>query len=171
MPATKFICPNGQEVKIPECLKKCPNNQRCMFLPTLRAVANSLERKLTEPTVTELIAGSRETFLKKTSEYAVDPSSVLYALQGQAIHSINENHTQGEILSEERLKDDITSGQFDLYGKIIDSDEGVLGDLKVTSSFKLMKALGIYKVDVDTGEVYKSGAKKRLAKNPKRVSL
>ena len=131
-----------------------------MFLPTLRAVAKSLDRKLDEPTVTELIAGVRETYLKKTSAYAVEPSSVLYALQGQAIHSINESHTQGEILSEERLKDEITSGQFDLYGKILDSDEGVLGDLKVTSSFKLMKALGIYKVKVDTGEVYKSGAKK-----------
>lgn len=160
MPATKFICPNGQLIKISECLKKCPNNQRCMFLPTLRAVANSLDRKISEPTVTELIADTRETYLKKTLEYAVDPSSVLYALQGQAIHSINENHTQGEILSEERLKDEITSGQFDLYGKIIDSDEGVLGDLKVTSSFKLMKALGIYKQKVDTGEVYKSGLKK-----------
>lgn len=138
-----------------------------MFLPTLRAVANSLDRKISEPTVTELICGVRETYLKKTTTYAVDPSSVLYALQGQAIHAINESHTQGEILSEERLKDEITSGQFDLYGKIIDADDGVLGDLKVTSSYKLMKALGIYKVDVNTGEFYKSGAKKGQPKTRK----
>ena len=32
--------------------------------------------------------------------------------------------------------------------------------IKVTSSFKLMKALGIYKIKVDTGELYKSGLKK-----------
>lgn len=160
MPATKFICPNGERVRIVDCLRSCPNVQRCMFLPTLRAVAKSLDRKISEPTVTELIAGTRETYLKKTSSYAVEPASILYALQGQAIHSINELNTQGAILSEERLKDDITSGQFDLYGKILDADEGVLGDLKVTSSFKLMKALGIYKVKVDTGEVYKSGLKK-----------
>ncbi len=164
MPATKFICPDGQRVDIADCLRNCPNNQRCMFLPTLRAVANSLDRKLSEATVTELIAGTRETFLKKTTDYAVDPASVLYALHGQAVHSINERHTQGDILSEERLKDEITSGQFDLFGKILDADEGVLGDLKVTSSFKLMKALGIYKAKVDTGEVYKSGAKKGLPK-------
>ena len=164
MPATKFICPNGQRIRIADCLRSCPNSQRCMFLPTLRAVAKSLDRKISEPTVTELIAGVRETYLKKTSAYAVEPSSVLYALQGQALHSINELNTQGEILSEERLKDDITSGQFDLYGKILDADEGVLGDLKVTSSFKLMKALGIYKVKVDTGEVYKTGLKKGQAK-------
>ena len=160
MPATKFICPNGQRIRIADCLCSCPNQQRCMFLPTLRAVANSLDRKISEPTVTELIAGVRETYLKKTSTYAVDPASILYALQGQAIHSINEQQTQGAILSEERLKDDITSGQFDLFGKILDGDDGVLGDLKITSSFKLMKALGIYKVKVDTGEVYKSGLKK-----------
>ena len=162
MPATKFICPDGQRVGIRDCLRSC--HKRCMFLPTLRAVANSLDRKISTPTVTELIAGTRETFLKKTTDYAVDPASVLYALQGQAIHSINELNTQGAILSEERLKDDITSGQFDLFGKILDADDGVLGDLKVTSSFKLMKALGIYKVKVDTGEVYKSGAKKGLPK-------
>ena len=160
MPATKFICPNGQRIRIADCLRSCPNSQRCMFLPTLRAVAKSLERKISEPTVTELIAGVRETYLKKTSSYAVEPASILYALQGQAIHSINEQQTQGAILSEERLKDDITSGQFDLFGKILDADEGVLGDLKITSSFKLMKALGIYKIKVDTGEVYKSGLKK-----------
>ena len=160
MPATKFICPNGQRIRITDCLSSCPNSQRCMFLPTLRAVANSLERNISEPTVTELIAGVRETYLKKTSAYAVEPASILYALQGQAIHSINELNTQGAILSEERLKDEITSGQFDLYGKILDADEGVLGDLKITSSFKLMRALGIYKVKVDTGEVYKSGLKK-----------
>ena len=160
MPATKFICPNGQRIRIADCLCSCPNNQRCMFLPTLRAVADSLNRNIAEPTVTELISGVRETYLKKTSSYAVEPASILYALQGQAIHSINEQQTYGSILSEERLKDDITSGQFDLFGKILDADEGVLGDLKITSSFKLMKALGIYKVKVDTGEVYKSGLKK-----------
>ena len=164
MPATKFICPNGQRIRIADCLRSCPNSQRCMFLPTLRAVAKSLDRKISEPTVTELIAGVRETYLKKTSAYAVEPSSVLYALQGQALHSINELNTQGEILSEERLKDDITSGQFDLYGKILDADKEVLGDLKITSSFKLMRALGIYKVKVDTGEVYKTGLKKGQAK-------
>ena len=160
MPATKFICPDGKRIDIAECLSSCPKQQRCMFLPTLRAVANSLDRQISEPTVTELIAGTRETFLKKTTDYAIDPASILYALHGQAVHSINERHTQGSILSEERLKDEITSGQFDLFGKILDSDDGVLGDLKVTSSFKLMKALGIYKQKVDTGEVYKSGLKK-----------
>ena len=161
MPATHFICPNGEQVPIAQCLHKCPNGQRCMFLPTLRAISKSLERNIKEPTVTELIAGIRETYLKKTTNYAVDPQNVLYALHGQAIHCIHEDFTEGSILSEIRLKDAITSGKFDLYGRILnDDDDCVLGDLKVTSSYKLMRALGIYKVDVDTGEVYKSGLRK-----------
>ncbi len=140
-----------------------------MFLPTLRAISKSLDRGITEPTVTELIAGVREMYLKKTTEYAVDPQSVLYALQGQAVHTLNEDCTEGEILSEVRLKDAITSGKFDMYGKILDDSDGTLGDLKVTSSFKLMKALGIYKVDVPTGEVFKTGARKGQPKMRKEL--
>lgn len=167
MPANYFTCADGQTIPIRECLTACRMKQRCMFLPTLRAVAKSLDRGLAEPTVTELIAGTRETYLKKTVKYAVNPQDVLYALHGSAFHTINENHTEGNMLTEIRLKDDITSGKFDLYGEILDQDTGVLGDIKVTSSYKIMKALGKYKVDVPTGEVYKSGLKKGQPKYKK----
>lgn len=167
MPATEFICPNGQRVLIEDCLKSCKLQQRCMFLPTLRAVAKSLNRGIKEPTVTELLAGTRETYLKKTMNYAVNPQDVLYALHGQAVHTINENHTEGDILAEIRLTNAVTSGMFDLYGKILNEEEGILGDIKVTSSYKLMKALGIYKVEVKTGEIYKTGLKKGQEKTRK----
>lgn len=65
MPAIQFICPDGNRVPILQCLQSCPQGERCMFLPTLRAIAKSLHRDITEPTVTELIAGVRETYLKK----------------------------------------------------------------------------------------------------------
>ena len=81
MPATQFICPNGDKVDIENCLKKCTQIRRCMFLPTLRAIAKSLDRKLKQPSVTELIVGVREIYLKRVTEYAVDPFSVLYSLQ------------------------------------------------------------------------------------------
>jgi hypothetical protein len=138
-----------------------------MFLPTLRAVADSLERDLEKASVTELLSGTRETYLKKTTDYAVSPRKQLYALHGSAVHTINEGHTGGNMLSEERLHDEITSGKFDLYGQILDNKDGVLGDIKVSSSYKLMKALGIYKVDVPTGYIYKSGAKEGQEKTVK----
>ena len=84
MPATQFICPDGNRVPILQCLQSCPQGERCMFLPTLRAIAKSLHRDITEPTVTELIAGVRETYLKKTTDYAVSPQSVLYAFMAKA---------------------------------------------------------------------------------------
>lgn len=166
MPATKFICPTGQEIDIERCLKKCPYSQRCMFLPTLRAVAVSLNRNIEKPTVTELLAGTMEIFLKRTTDYVVEPIKQLYALHGTAVHIINENHVDENMLSEQRLSDEITSGKFDLYGKILDKDN-TLGDYKITSSYKLMKALGFYKVDVLTGEVYKTGSKKGQPKTRK----
>lgn len=169
MPAAKFICPDGQNIPILKCLNHCPKKERCMFLPTLRAIVKSIDRDIEEPTVTELIAGVRETYLKKTEDYAVDPQSVLYALQGQAVHTLHEECSEGEILSEVRLKDAVTSGKFDLYGKILDDNNGTLGDLKVTSSYKLMKALGIYKIDVPTGEVYKTGSKKGQPRTRKEI--
>ena len=162
MPATRFICPSGHEVNINQCLKKCIYTQRCMFLPTLRAVANSLNA-----TVTELLAGTMETFLKKTTDYAVDPINQMYALHGSAVHTLNENYTEGNMLSEERLHDEITSGKFDLFGQILDKEDNTLGDYKITSSYKLMKALGYYKIDVPTGEVYKTGTKKGQPKTKK----
>lgn len=161
MPAKKFICPDGRSIPIPQCLIRCPRKQRCMFLPTLRALAKSLNRGLDQPSVTELIGGTRELYLKKMTNYAVNPMNQVFALHGTAIHSLQENQTYGDLLTEERLQDHITSGKFDLYGKILtDTDDTVLGDYKVTGSYKLMKALGYYKVDVPTGEVYKTGLKK-----------
>lgn len=167
MTATAFICPQGDKVKITDCLNKCVRKQRCMFLPTLRAIAKSVDRNIKEPTVTELLCGIRETYLKKTTDYAVEPMQQLYAIHGSAVHTINEGFTEGNILSEERLADNITSGKFDLYGQIIDLSDKILGDYKITSSYKLMRALGYYKVDVPTGEVYKTGIKKGQPKTKK----
>ncbi|MDU2064652.1 MAG: hypothetical protein E6713_07385 [Sporomusaceae bacterium] len=160
MPANQFICPNGERILITECLHRCPYEQRCMFLPTLRAVANSLDRNVSGATVTELIAGIRETYLKKTIPYAVNPQEVVYALHGSAVHTLHEGYNNGNIMAEERLYDAITSGKFDLYGEILDRETGVLGDLKVTSSYKIIKALGRYQVRVPTGTIYKTGLKK-----------
>ena len=46
MPAHAFICPNGNTVAIKDCLNQCPQPMRCMFLPTLRSIASSLNRNL-----------------------------------------------------------------------------------------------------------------------------
>ena len=167
MPATQYICPDGSTILITECLKQCPNTQRCMFLPTLKAIEESLERNLAKPSVTELLSGTREIYLKKTTDYAIDPQQQLYALHGSAVHTINENHIDGNMLSEERFFAEITSGKLDLYGQIVNDEIAVLGDIKITNSYKLMRALGIYKEDIPTGEVYKTGSRQGQPKTRK----
>ena len=99
----------------------------------------------------------------------LDPQKQLYALHGSAVHTITERHTSGNMLSEERLKNNTTTGQFDLYGQVLSNTDTTLGDLKITSSYKLMKALGYYKQDVETGEVYKTGVKKGQPKTRKEL--
>ena len=103
MAATGFICPDGVKITITSCLDKCRRKERCMFLPTLRAVVKSLDRGIKDPTVTELLCGVRETYLKKTTDYAIKPIDQLFAIHGSAVHTINEGHTEGNMLSEEHL--------------------------------------------------------------------
>ena len=167
MPATCFRCPDGGVMGIKDCLKECRMKQRCLFLPTLRTVAESLDRHIDGFTVTELINGTCEVYLKKTKDYIVDPMQRLYAIQGTAAHVIHQDKATGNMLGEERIYGNHCSGQIDLYGAILDGDSATLGDYKVTSSFKLMRALGKYKVDVPTGEFYKSGPRKGQEKTVK----
>ena len=169
MGATQFICPSKERIGIGECLNSCPNAIRCMGKPTLEAVANSVQdRKLgNKYSVTELIAGTREVYLKKTTDYAVDPQDQIFAMHGTAVHSICEKHSSSFILTEVRLSNDLYTGQIDAYGDLLCNGKKVLMDYKVTSSFKAAMALGYYKVDEPTGEYYKTGVKKGLEKTRK----
>ena len=88
MSAKYFICPSGNQIPISQCLLQCPEEQRCMFLPTLRAVAKSLNRKLDAPSITELLSGIREQYLKKITDYAVNLKDQLYAIHCNS-HNVN----------------------------------------------------------------------------------
>lgn len=170
MPATKFICPNnGDTCAIEQCLKHCTQGCRCMSQPTLAALAESVKpRELTLPSVTELISGTREVFLKHTTNYSVRPDDLLFAAHGSALHKLSEEASDQDTITELRLDNGEYTGQIDAYGKgLVDEGKFSLVDMKVTSSYKAMKVLGLYKVDVPTGEVYKTGAKKGQPKTRK----
>lgn len=169
MPATKFICPNGGSCAISDCLAGCQN--RCMAQPTLATLANSVKpRNLDLPSVTELIAGTREIYLKHTTDYAVNPDDLLFAAHGSALHKLAEEASNPGILTELRLNNGEYTGQVDSYGEgIVEDGKYSLVDMKVTSSYKAMRVLGLYKVDVPTGEVYKTGVKKGQPKTRKEV--
>lgn len=76
----------------------------------------------------------------------------LYAIQGTAAHVMHQDKAGGNMFGELRIYGDYCSGQLDVYGAILDSSDNSLGDYKVTSSYKFMRALGKYAVNVPTGE-------------------
>ena len=91
------------------------------LLPTLRAVASPLEETLTKPSVTEFIIWDTRTFyLKKITEYAVDPSKSNCMLYIDQLHIQSQSAILLETCYlEERLKETTTTGQLDLYGQVL----------------------------------------------------
>ena len=166
MPATQFICPSGDHVEIRKCLNDCPSGTRCLLHPTLAAIASSTRRKLKLPSVTELIVGTREAYLKKTTDYAIDPQARLFALNGSGVHAAHADKAD-TFMSEERFYGDVFCGQIDLYGDVLGDGIPTLADLKTVGSYKALKALGLESIDVETGEVYKTGDRKGLPKTRK----
>lgn len=169
MGATNFICPSGNNVKIKDCIDSCPSGMRCMSKATLVSVADSVkDRNLGgQYSVTELISGSREIVLKKTSEYSINPQDQIFSMHGSAVHSICMGSVSDDVLTEIRLANELYTGQIDAYGDLLGNGKKILLDYKVTSSFKAAMALSYYKVDEPTGEFYKTGAKKGQEKTRK----
>lgn len=167
MPATKFCCPDSDVVTISSCLSKCRNGERCMFKPTLVSIAKQLERKMDMPTVTEILNGTRESYLKRTREYAVSPHEQIFALLGSGVHQIHVS-AENDSLCETRIFDEELgiSGQPDVFGNIM-YDGSSLGDYKVVGSYAMSRALGYRREEVETGEYFKSGLRKGMPKTKK----
>lgn len=163
MPATHFICPDGSLCPIKECLQKCKFDQRCMARPAIKAIASKAgDRGLHQFSVTELLRGTRESYLMKLYNYPVDPQSLMLSTTGTALHDFNEHAVDGEtwLITEKRFHNDIASGQIDTYGYVLNDHELAICDYKLTTSYKIAKALGYGTTKVPTGEFYKTGAKK-----------
>jgi len=164
MAATHFKCSDGIETPFADCLKFCRLGQRCISKRTLRAIAEQREWK-GEPSTTQLLKGTREAYLEITQTgYSLDPMGELFRVLGSKAHAYLEEFTDNE-LTEERLHDDIASGCFDFY----DPEDCSLYDTKTWGSYKVMKALGFKQETIETGEVFKSGPRKGLAKTKKIV--
>ena len=163
MPATHFICPDGGRCPINDCLNKCRLPQRCMARPAIIAIASKAgDRGLSQFSVTELLRGTRESYLMKLYNYPVDPQSLMLSTTGTALHDFNEHAVDGEnwLITEQRYHNAIASGQIDTYGYIMNDNELAICDYKLTTSYKIAKALGYGTTKVATGEFYKTGLKK-----------
>ena len=163
MPAKGFYCIDGITTTFEQCMSGCRCGTRCLSKRTLRMVAE--QREWTgEPSTTQLLKGTREAYLEITQDYYIKPDGELFRVLGSKAHAYLEEFTDNE-LTEERLRDNIASGQFDFY----DPEEMALYDTKTWGSFKVARGLGIKieSTDVPTGEVYKTGERKGQPKTKK----
>ena len=137
MPAKWFTCPNGNQVEIKECLKGCPNGERCMVVPGLKAVGKT-RAFYGLPSVTQLLQPTLSAYLAIKYDYAINPMNAIASMIGTQSHSLMENNSPNGWLSEVRLADDICSGQFDA----VDLRNKTLIDFKFFGAYRVAGALG-----------------------------
>ena len=170
MPAIGFYCTDGDSCTFEQCFKGCriANHHpagRCMPLRTLRLIAE--QREWTgKPSCTQLLKGTLEAYLEITKDYYIDPQGAIFRIIGTKSHNMLDSFTGGNELGEIRLELEGITGAFDFYDP---ENGGMLMDTKTYGSYKVMKALGLESVDVETGEFYKSGARKGQAKTKKAI--
>jgi hypothetical protein len=113
-----------------------------MVLPLLEAIAKGQRPWTGQPSVTQLISGTRCEYLKIVSKYSADPDRCIPALWGTKTHlKIQASSEKGdEYLTEEGLVWEGIVGHFDLY--YIDNKNHVLCDYKTTGSYKVAKSIG-----------------------------
>ena len=94
------------------------------------------------PSTTQLLGGTREAYLKITTDYAVAPESMIWAIFGTAAHSVTDAFCPEGDLGEIRIFDGTSSGAFDYY----DATTCNLYDRKTYGSYKVAKLMGLTKV-------------------------
>lgn len=165
-----FICPDNQRIEISDCLKEggCRLGQRCAFRSYLQMAAR--ERPWTgKPSTTQLIKGTMAAFLELTNDYAVRPDDRAFMINGTRGHAKLESSGEDDECSllEYRLNSDSAkeTGIVDVIE--IECGKAILGDNKLSGSYKVAKALGFKTVDEETDELYKTGKKKGQKKTRK----
>jgi hypothetical protein len=116
------------------------------------------------PSTTQLLKGTRQAYLEIVNDFSVKPDDRVFMILGTTIHNDLEGQGDAVSMAEIDLSDDEGSVRPDL----LEFENGVytMIDYKVTGSFVVASALGLYKeeepmTDPETGEVirYKNDGK------------
>lgn len=144
MPAIGFICPDGDNICAKDCLNQCRlraeyYGERCLPEGYLAACLRDKSRPTDIPSVTELVKPILQSVLEKKIDHFIDPRTCFDAIRGSSHHYFLEKVQDsgwlepGRYLSEVRMRNDIFSGQIDVY----DKKTGFLWDYKFVNSFKM----------------------------------
>jgi hypothetical protein len=167
MQAIKFLCPDGKEELITDCLKSCRMKERCMTRPTLIHISEQREWK-GYPSTTQCLNGTRQEFLKLTNDFTIDPQDRAFMFLGSVAHYPLEKADSGESLNEEKFTGTDVSGMADHY----DGEEQTLWDYKTSGSYKAASAMGVVskKVVDPSGAVYARAGKGYAKGDPKMIT-
>ena len=159
MPVKYFICPDGEWVRLEQCIASggCRLHKRCLTQATLISLAEQREWKGI-PSVTQLLKGTKEQFLLITQDYAEDPDDIAFRFDGTSMHNeLESQDVEGSVIEERFTTSHGITGAPD----ILETEDGwhILTDYKKSGAFKVSKALGMeeYVYDHPT-EVYKQKA-------------
>lgn len=136
-----FICPDGEKQEIGKCFITCRMQNRCAPKGYLKGVARIKEKEGIY-SVTELMKGTRETYLQRTKDYSINPKDSAWAVFGTNTHAILETAEpeNGEISVEYKG----ITGTTDKI-EIQPNGEYWLIDYKTHGSYKAMSVIGIEK--------------------------
>jgi hypothetical protein len=173
-----FRCPDGQTQSIKKCTAgNCRMAHRCKPLPFLMVAGDMRESVPREYSVTQLLNGTRENYLKiqDAGDIVIDPNDRAFAILGTASHSKLEQEAPAVLESEVSMVYPIANG-ITLTGTADLVEEQPTGEIwlidhKTSGSYKTGKAIGMSAFDVGTGEFYKSGARKGQEKTKKQYKL
>lgn len=146
MPCTQFICPDGEKILFSDCMEKCrirrvyPDIPRCAPLPYLINVSTQERPWAGKPSVTMLLKGSRENWLKIKYDWAVRPDAAAYRSMGIGGHSKLKG--LADSFHEHYLDLGWICGTLDIAYK--DGDSWVMYDYKFSGSYAAAKMMGIY---------------------------
>ena len=141
-----FICPDGEPVTLPDCMKKCRLGRRCLTKTTLEALAVGSREWDGKPHVTQLLNGTMMEYLRITNDYYRSPQSMAFALLGSTHHKLLEDDRVREDMkrmSELHLSNDLIQGTVDLIE--LEDDGFVLTDYKTWGSYRVKRAKGLVK--------------------------
>jgi hypothetical protein len=168
-----FKCPHLKDnILIDDCLKECPCKDsngieyRCSSKTNLKECAMDRTWK-GEPSVTQLISGTRESYLKIKYDFTTDIPKQVYKTIGSRGHTtleLQNKYIDSNTITEGQLFYQGISGKFDYLEETCEG-KLILIDHKTASAWKVLKALGIVAVDVPTltngqKHYYQSGKKK-----------
>lgn len=176
-----FQCPDGDKIDCEECLKEggCrmvaegKREFRCMSRPTLKMM---FQRRPIYPKkigTTRLLNGTMQAYLMNKIDYAEDPQKMAFMIQGTKQHKELERFGDDISVAEGKYDDEENTIRPDL----LETENGrmILYDYKMSGSFQVAKALGIYKEDEpvldEDGEqvLYKTGKKKGKPKTKQAI--